>query len=188
MRDSLAVAPPGSVVLGTGDHRLGAFLYAREALALRPDVHYVDARLLLNDAYRRRASERLSIALPAPVNRSLSTPLLATAILDAGRPLFLANMISPTLARELPTHPVGTLIRVLPKGSPLPSPHALLAINEEAFTRFTVAPDAPEPGTWQAEVRQSYAYPWRVLAPVFHNLGEGALAERCHARAVSFAP
>jgi hypothetical protein len=186
MRDTLETAPPRSVILGTGDHRFGAMLYAEHALHLRDDVAYVDAWLLLDDAYRARASERLGIAIVAPVDHSLSTPVVAAQIVATDRPLFLADVFSRGIPGAFPTYPIGTLIRVLPSGSAVPDAQDLLRVDDDLAKRF-LAPKLPPPpiDTWDGDLRPSYVEPWLFLANLFDRSGDARTAAACRSRAAA---
>jgi hypothetical protein len=189
MRDALETTPPRAVILGTGDHRLGAMLYAKHALHLREDVEYVDARLLLDDTYRARAGARLDIELVAPVNHSLSTSVVAAQIVATDRPLFLADVFSPAIPAAFPTYPVGPLIRVLPSGAPLPAPRALLLENDDLVKRFRAPQLAPPPvETWDGNLRAAYVDPWLFLASAFDHAGDPQTAAACRSRAAQLAP
>jgi hypothetical protein len=188
MHDTLETAPPRAVILGSGDHRLGAMLYGKHALHLRDDVEYVDAWLLLDDWYRARASERLGVALIAPQNRSLSTPTIAAQILSTGRPLLLADVFSPAIPNAYSTYPIGTLVRVLAPNESPPDVGTLVEQNAELSKRF-VAPSLPAPplGTWDGDLRRSYVEPWLFLAREYERMGDASSARACleYARAVA---
>jgi hypothetical protein len=188
MRDALETAPPRAVILGTGDHRLGAMLYAKHALHLREDLEYVDAWLLLDDVYRARAGARLGIEIVAPVDHSLSTPVVAAQIVATDRPLFLADVFSRGIPTAFPTYPVGPLIRVLPSGAPLPDLRDLFHENDELVKRFRTPKLPPPPlDTWDGDLRGAYVEPWFFLASAFERAGDAATAAACRSRAAQLA-
>lgn len=188
VRNTLAFAPENAIVVGSGDHRFGGFLYAREALELRRDFVYLDGWLLLNPWYRRRMSAILGVSLVEPVDRSLSTVALAEQLLATGRPVFIANPVSSAIGMTFPTYPLGTLRRVLPKGSALPPPDVLEAMNHAALAKMTLEPTVPSIGTWGGDLQRSYAEPWRALAKVWEEQGRLDRADACRQKAAQLEP
>lgn len=178
-RNTLAIAPEGAILIGTGDHRLGAFLYAREALGLRRDVVYLDAWLLLNGWYRRRMSAELQVALPEPQGRSLSSVDVIGRLVATGRPVLLTNDFSVSAAAAWPTVPVGTLRVVMPKGAALPPLQVVEAWNRDALGKMRRDPTLSEPGTWGGDLERAYAMPWEFLAGAWRSAGQGARADEC---------
>ncbi len=188
VRNTLAIAPPNALLLGSGDHRFGGFLYAREALGLRRDVVYLDAWLLLNPWYRRRMSAIVGVELVAPEQRSLSTVALVAQLQATGRPVFLTNAVSGAIGATYPTYPVGTLRRVLPRGTPVPGPGEVEAWNHEAFAQMTLPARPPMLGTWGGDLQRSYVEPWQVLGEVWEQAGRRDRADACRKRAAELQP
>ncbi len=186
--DTLHTAPPGAVVLGTGDHRQLGVLYAQRALGVRRDVLYIDPWLLLLPAPRARVERALGRPLPPLRGRTVDTRALALAVLSTGRPLFLTDVFTPAIVRSFPTYPLGTLIRVLPPGEALPDPGALAAMNDRVFAGYRVrrAEGAVDP--WFALAYADYARPWGALAAVFGQRGDTVRAEACAQRAAALTP
>jgi hypothetical protein len=181
VRDSLVAAPSGAVVLGAGDHRFGAFLYAQRALGLRPDVTYVDLNVARNAWYRAQLGARLGVTLVGPRNGTLSTVELAQQLLATGRPVLLTHFATDAIPRALPTYPIGTLIRVLPADAVAPPPRALEAENEAVFARMSPPGGLSAPDSWAGDLQASYARPWSALAFAFTD--DPAHAARLRARA-----
>ncbi len=188
IRNTLAIVPPESVILGSGDHRFDGFIYARDGLDLRRDVAYVDVWSLFRPWYHRRMSAILGYELVRPVERSLSTVALADQVLATGRPLFVANEVSDTLLSTFPNYPIGTLRRILPRGTPLPPPAVVEQWNEQALAQMTFEPTIPESGTWGGELQKTYATPWLTLATVWQNAGQLDRAAACRKRAEQLLP
>jgi hypothetical protein len=184
--DTLSAAPPRAIVLGTGDHRLGAFLYARRALGLRPDVTYLDPNLALTPWYRAQLGRELGVTLIAPKDGHLSTPALAAQLLATGRPVLLANTFTDAIPRAFPTYPIGTLERIVATPAEVPDPVTLEQMNRAAFAGMHPSTEPPPPGTWGADLRPAYARPWRALAAAFHAAGNDPHAAELDAIARSF--
>jgi hypothetical protein len=188
VRNTLASVPPSAVLVGSGDHRFGGFLYAERALQLRTDVIYVDAYLMLDRWYFKQIERALGVTLTPPANRSLSTTKLAAEILATGRPLFLANPLTKAIPESFTTYPIGTLVRVLPPGNVTPNPIELETWNEEIFSHFEMEAAPPELGTWGGDLQKSYVLPWTSLADAFDRIESRDRAGVCRERAAIFSP
>ena len=175
--NALLAAPQDAVILGEGDARLGSFLYARYALGLRPDVVFVNPRLLLAPWYHERVERALGTALPPVVNRELRVVPLVDALLGSGRPVFITDDFAPAALAQYPSYPVGPLVRLLTNWRDVPSPARLAAINLDLARRFEREPTPlPGPEPWCDDLLQDYARPWRALADYArgHDDPEGA--------------
>jgi len=180
--DTLSVPLPRAVILGSGDHLLFGTLYAQRALRARPDVVYVNPDFLGLPPMRRRLEARTGVALGGVPSAAVE------AWLRAGRPVYLANASIAEVVRAFPCYPVGTLLRVLPRGSSLPSPEQLLAVNERVFTRFRARPPRVRPGGWDLAATEPYARPWVTMARAAAARGQGEHAEALGARARRWLP
>jgi hypothetical protein len=182
--DTLRTAPPGAVLLGSGDLRVFGTLYERVARGIRRDVVFVSPILLHYDWYRRRAGAALGFSLPPPEHGSVDTVALASRILRSGRRLFLTDVFSEAIPRHYPTYPIGTLIEVLPEGAPLPPPRDLERENVELFATYHIDGAVLDVGrAWSRGAREAYARPWRTLAAAFAAAGDGDAAARNERRA-----
>jgi hypothetical protein len=189
VRNTLSFLPPRAVVLGRGDHRFGGFLYAREALGLRTDVAFVNPTMIVAPWYRAYASSIVGEEIPAPVEGQDPEVTIAQSLLARGRDVFLAASPNDAEQAAFATFPIGTVTRVMPRGSPLPEPASLMDANTALFSTFTLEETAPtSPNTWAGSLALSYARPWRVLAGTFDKMGDGERARICAARAAVFAP
>lgn len=190
----LAMVPERSIVLATGDDRTGAFMYARCALHLRPDVVAITPVLLLNEWYPRQVSARLGFpVVHGERTRPGEPPVLsARALVDqlvaTGRPVYVTDWFAKGLDRTTPSYPIGPLIRVVARPDEVPDPERLAALNEEVSARFALEPTLPRKGTWAGARMLDYARPWGVLAGAFEAAGEHARAEEFRARARSLTP
>jgi hypothetical protein len=194
VRNVLALAPPRSVILHSGDDRVGGFMYARCALGLRPDVEAVTPVLLLTDWYPPQVSARLGLPIvhgvtPPGRNRpELSARALVDQLLATDRPLVLTDWFRSGLEQSLPSYPVGPLIIVPRKRTEVPDPPRLAALNIEAFDKMTLEATLPEPNTWGAARALDYVRPWAVLANAFEASGDAERAEICRNRAKAMTP
>jgi hypothetical protein len=189
VRNTLSFLPPRAVLLGKGDHRFGGFLYAHEALGLRPDVAFVNPQMISRAWYRDYASSIAGDEIPAPVEGEDAEVTIARALLARGRDVFIAASPNEAEQAAFATFPIGTVTRVMPRGAPLPEPVSLMEANEALFSTFTLEDTRPaSPSTWAGTLALSYARPWRVLAGTFQKMGDGARARLCADRAAAFAP
>ena len=171
LRNCLVSAEPRAVLLGSGDLRSFGFSYFRRAL-----LRYA--------WYQAQIEKRLGFALHGISSANVNTPELATHLLESGRPLYMTDVFSPVIPAQLPTYPVGTLIRILPTTASPPNPVELLAVNEKLFAEFEfdVSPE-PLMDPWASTLAGNYLRPWAKLADVFDRVGLDGRAE--HARKVS---
>jgi hypothetical protein len=113
VRNALRIALPHAIVLHSGDDRVGAFLYARWALGLRPDVEAITPVLLLTDWYPPQVSARLGIpvvhgARPPGTDRpELSAHALVDQLLATDRPLYTTDWFASGLDQSIPSYPLG---------------------------------------------------------------------------------
>lgn len=189
VRNSLSFLPPNAIVVGKGDHRLGGFLYAREALHLRPDVAFVNPSMLGADWYRAYVASIVGFALDPPPSSGDVDVALLRALLSHDRPVFFAGTPNEAMQSSFASFPIGTMTQILPRGSPLPEPVSLMKANEEVFATFTLEPTPPEsPRTWAGNLQFSYARPWTVLAVAFARTGDVGRERACEDRARAFVP
>ncbi len=199
VKNTLRAAPRDAVVVGTGEHRFGAFLYARHALGLRTDVTYVSARLLAAPWYRRRVAAELGITLPPPTGDALvdvDVDAMALAVSErTRRPLFLTDgAMAQSLDVHFVTYPVGTLIRVERRSpaSEVPDLATQEAVNEALAATFETEPGGPLPpeagDAWVRDLTRDYARPWLALAAAYARAGDPRRAEANRDRAARLLP
>jgi predicted outer membrane lipoprotein len=187
--NTLRSLPPNTVLIGSGDHRSFGFLYAQEVLKERPDVLYADSIMMNYPWYRAKIERRFGAPL-LPPGPEPGTVRMARTVLKAKRPLYLAAVTNGNLVGALPNYPLGTCIRVLPEGEPMPDPVTVAQQNDALFRRFDldyVIPQRSDEG-WAVEVHKDYARPWEGLAAVFERAGDRASAKAAWDRARSVAP
>lgn len=174
--NSLNTAAPGSVILGTGDHRLYGFHYARNVLDVRSDVLYIDVLLLHYPWYRERIERELGTTLAGVSEGSVNSVELASRLHQQGHGVYLTNRFSDAIVMQAPNYPIGTLIRI----GPAPPPAELEALNASVASGYTYPTTAPlDPNGWAAAVEAEYTRPWRVLAQHYERIGDEESAERC---------
>ncbi len=183
----LAVVEPSAVVVGSGDHRAGSFMYA-EARGLRPDVVFVQPPLMFSDAYRRRMSGRVGVELIAPRDQVLDAHALLRQLLATGRPVYVTNWPAPGLERSFANYPIGPALRLLADPGQTLLPPAVLALNERVSAALKLDADPPPRGTWAGTLYGDYARPWIALTGAFRAAGDEAIAKECELRAARLMP
>jgi hypothetical protein len=191
LRDTLALAPPRAVLLGTGDHRLFGFAYVQRVLGERGDVDYVAADMLGGSAwYRQRVAARLRLDRPdaQPTEGSIADPrALAALAFQSGRPVLVADLSVQPVLRAFPAYPFGTTLRVLPHGASLPALGRIEEANVAAFANLHDSAPAPR-DSWAQGARSDYGRTWSIIADAYERAGDPEGAGRCRARAAAFAP
>jgi Protein of unknown function (DUF2723) len=188
IKNTLRTAPKDALIVGTGDHRWGGFMYARYALHLRPDVLYLVPGTMTQAWYRRELQAMTGVSFETPLGGPVGPKTLMARLLATGRPLFYTDW--PDLAVAATPHvTVGTLMRVLPEGEPPPSPETLEAANLEVFSSYQMesSPPADEHG-WGYTLQPDYARPWLELARRYGEEGDARSEQACLARAAELAP
>ncbi len=176
----LRSVPPDAVLLGSGDARFGGFLYMHDAKKIRPDVEYVDVRMMLHPWYAERTEKRLGLELTGPENGNLDTVQLGRELLAAARPLFTTSSFSATFDQSFVLLPHGIVDRVLPKGTPVPTLAVLEQRNAELFSSYLLESPPPQETThWGTSLAASYARPWQRLALSYESAGDSTRAKRC---------
>jgi hypothetical protein len=181
VRNTLTTLPPDAVILGVIDEVDVGAHYLQLTEGLRRDVVVFRWDAIDRPWYRAR----VKLALPPPGSEVVA---LAEALLAQGRPVFVRqNELAITM--KLPTYPYGTLLRVLPRGAPLPSLDEQLAINAVIYARFDLAYERPGPDAEVATmVHLKYAATWRGLAEQLARAGRAEEAGLATARADELAP
>jgi Protein of unknown function (DUF2723) len=118
LRVSLQNAEPNAVILGQGDASAFGYAYLRHVQGIRPDVRYVDIRMLPYRWYHERAHEEVpELSLPHDPRKA---PLFA-AVSQLMRtvPTYVIAEVRSLLPPQA-TYPDGLLYRVLPPERPFP--------------------------------------------------------------------
>ena len=186
VRNALNLVEPNAILVGGGDHRFGAFLYARLALGLRKDVAFVHGTLMLSTWYPPQADALVGRSLTRAENHLLSGGRLIGELLATRRPVYLTDWVVDDFRKTLPTYPIGPLIRVAPQFIPLPEEVYLQ--NDNAYAHFELEPSPPRNmDSWEGDLFSSYARPWKSLADAFQTTN-ATRAETCRRRAAAFSP
>ena len=182
-KSSLESLPEHAILVGTGDQRLFGFIYAQRALGIRPDVLYIHRTLIASLWYSHGVDNVLRQPLPI---RPLE---MIQALLDTGRPVFLANIENKAVANNFATFPLGTAVRVLPPGHRAPALAEVEDLNLDLWARMKpdLLPFRPA-DSWAAEAQEDYARPWLALADAYGSSGEHAAQSRNLARVLQIAP
>ncbi|RYF11191.1 MAG: DUF2723 domain-containing protein, partial [Deltaproteobacteria bacterium] len=168
-------APPGAIILVTGDLQLHALRYVTEAEGLRPDVRLIDWGHLRTPWGRRRAQARYpDLRFPPPTQRGLSLGDFLDANLPR-LPLLLAyDETSDSSWRQHYTMwPLGMLRLPLRLGAPLAA-DTLVARSRAALPHLAFAPLPPgQIDPWRAyleeQVWRSYSYTGHYMLNVAAN-------------------
>jgi hypothetical protein len=188
VENTLRGAPPQAIVVGTGDHRWGAFMYARYALHLRSDVVCVVPDMVKQPWYRAELGARLGVSLDTPDQRAVGPKTLMRRLLSTGRPVLYTDWPDPAV-NGTRHYSVGTLMRVLRDDEAPPAPDALEAMNEAVFSRYEVEPDPPrDPRGWGRGLIDDYARAWGELGQAYGSRGEVEKEQACFRKAARFAP
>jgi dolichyl-phosphate-mannose-protein mannosyltransferase len=176
LQDTLSHLPPLALLVGVGDHRFFGFLVEQRVLGVRPDVVYVDAGMLRTDWYRAR----VAAALGDGVQVASDPRELVAVEARSGRQAYLTDSVEQLAPAGFDTMALGTVVKVVPPGAPLPGPEDLERTNLELARGQHRDPTRPEdPWSWAGEADGSYATPWIALAKAYGSRGDAAAASRC---------
>jgi len=175
--------PPNAIVVGMGDHNVFGFLYQQRARGLRPDVLYIDLKLLQGEVYRGQIESVWRSGPLIPEGDGPGVQRLLGSLLASGRPVYMTRVLHPEINRYVSFYPEGVFARVVALGTPLPSPLELEAKNLEHFQGFDLDYKFPRRAdTWAGVVHETYAQPWVVLIPALASMGELERAAAADAR------
>lgn len=170
-RDILTTVPPDAILFGTGDHRTFGTGYMQYANGVRPDVDWVDARMLAHEWYVARLERRLGTQLPRSTTTEIPLSDFIATVQAIGRPVFVTHIFADVL-RTLPSYPLGPVIGLIAPGDPAVSPAQLAQRNAQLTDRLTVTRRVEVWNPWEEEVFQHYARPWRTLEQAFRQIGD----------------
>jgi hypothetical protein len=183
--------PDNAVLISTGDQRTFGYMYAQQALGLRPDVLALDPILLTYPWYRARIQQRLGEPLagaPLDGGNGFNTLFLIEQLMYRGRPVYLTDIWSEPV-RRLPLRQEGALFRVIAPGDPPIPVDELYEKTIAIFNAYELESDYQATmSTWAALVYEDYARPWFVLAQAFERAGDTTMAERMREVHLRFLP
>ena len=188
IENTLRGAPPNAIIVGTGDHRWGGFLYARYVSRLRPDVVCIVPAMLKQPWYRKDAQELTGVSFDTPSHTAVGPVTLRDRLLATGRPVLYTDWPDPAVEKTR-HYSVGTLMRVLREGESPPSPAALEALNRDTFASYELEASPPvDPHGWGYGVAVDYARAWGELGAAYAAAGDIAREQECYRRAGQLAP
>jgi hypothetical protein len=189
IKNTLRAAPENALIVTSGDHRWGGFMYARYALHLRPDVVCIVPPIMPQAWYRHEIQDMTGVSLDTPTGGPVGPKTLMSRLLATGRPVFYTDWLEVASIQDTAHYSVGTLMRVLPPGKTGPTAEALEAMNVEAFSTYELARTLPQDEHgWGYSLQGDYARPWGELAEDYKREGEMDKAQQCYARAAALAP
>jgi hypothetical protein len=188
VKNTLRNVSQDALIVGTGDHRWGAFMYARYVLGLRRDVLYLVPGTMTQAWYRRDMAALTGVSFDTPDHTPVGPKTMMARLLATGRPLFYADWPDAKL-QDTPHYTVGTLMRVLSAGESPPSSETLFSMNFETFSKYKMESTRPQdPHGWAYLTQEDYARPWGELGARFGKAGDVAKEQICYAVAADWAP
>lgn len=180
LRNTLQSVPPGSIVIGGGDHRLFGFLYLQKILHVRPDVTFVHSGLMPEAWYRAR--------LPLPEFDPRHLPEVVREWQRQGKDVWLLDG-SLVSVMQLPNYPYGSLIRLLRVGQEMPSVDELESLNVGWTKQHGLRSEpSAQQTTWAAAVQDDFARPYLALVRANQRRGDAAGVERNAKMVTHYAP
>lgn len=188
VKNTLRAAPPNALIVGSGDHRWGAFMYARYALHFRPDVLFIVPGTLRQAWYRHEMQEMTNLSFEATEPEGGDPETLMARLLATRRPLFFTDWPDPRV-ENTPHDSVGTLMHVRRRGEARPPAEEVLALNLEVFSTYVEESTPPEDvHGWGYLLQTDYARPWGELGKRFGEAGDIEQEQASYARAAHWAP
>jgi hypothetical protein len=188
VRNTLRAAPANALIVGSGDHRWGAFMYARYALHLRPDVLFIVPGTLRQAWYRLEVQKMTNVSLETTEPDGVDPKTLMARLLATQRPLLYTDWPDPKV-ENTPHDSVGTLMHVLRRGEAPPPAEEVLAMNLDVFSTYVEESTLPEDvHGWGYLLQSDYARPWGELGKRFGEAGDIDREQACYARAAHWAP
>jgi hypothetical protein len=172
-RNMLRAMPNGAVVFIGQDDEYFGIGYVQWALGERQDVVAVAPLLTGMPWYAQRVAARGVFAPPG------DGPPLARAIehlLATGHPVFVEKSRADIIG-TFPTYPYGTWMKVLPRGTSVPSVEQVVAENKDIYSHFELG--YPRPGgddEFATAIHHRYAATWKTLSRKAEQLGNHELA------------
>jgi hypothetical protein len=161
VRNLVGALPANALVLVDAEDLCFGATYFHDAEGLRPDVDVHCWILTSRDWFRRRLIARgvpLAPFTPDPTPRQLE------AILATGRPVFVNRGMS-AVRGAMPNYAYGVVVRVLPRGTPVPPIGEIAELNRRLYADFDL--DYPHPGLdddYASLAHKRYAATWVAIA------------------------
>jgi hypothetical protein len=177
--------PPNAVIfIGQDDEYFGA-AYVQIALGRRQDVTVVAPQLTAMPWYAARVARR---GIVAPPGEGHPMVRLVDRLLREGRPVFVEKA-RVEIIETFTTYPYGTVMKVLPRGTPTPPIAAVVAENKAIYEKFELG--YPLPGTddeFATAIHHRYADTWLTLGRKLEQHGMRDDAQWAYAAARTIGP
>jgi hypothetical protein len=112
----------------------------------------------------------------------------AEQIFVADRRLFV-DRDEGALIAAYPHYAYGTLLEILPRGTPVPSLDRVLELQKQLYEGFATEAEPPRAGDeWPAFIHLRYAVPWGELGDQLKAAGRADDARYCYNIANALAP
>ena len=163
--------PPNAAVITQTDAR-APVIYVQTVLGIRPDVVFVNWRMVPLVWYRDRLASRGLVFDPHAADREGPPSVkVAEQILATGRPLFV-DLLEANILKEYTTYPHGVVFRVLPRGVAQLSIDQIMDLNKELFAAFDLGYPAPgQDDGYPTGIHQRYAATWVIIAKAIADAG-----------------
>ena len=186
----LASVEKGALVLGIGDVDTFSVQHAQTVLGYRPDVQFINVKLLLYPWYvAQKKRERPELKYTFTKGNVNSIRLIRQEM-ARGVPVYLASAYNKKVLRAFAGYPYGPLIRLLSPWALSPPPAWVLERNEKLYKRFLRRGPLPDPlvDPWSAQMNESYAAAWQSIANAALAAGDRMTALRALSHARAWAP
>lgn len=165
--------PRDAVLLGGQDDEYFGTAYVQLALGERTDVTLLAFHMTTFQWYAKRMMAR---GIFAPDGDAPPVVRTVDYLLSKGRPVFVtrySNNISRDVVKHFPTYLYGPVLRVLPRGTQVPSLDEIFAANKRIYDAFQLGYAIPGgDDEFATMIHQRYAGPWLVLARKLEAAGK----------------
>ena len=188
--NTLASVEKGALILGLGDVQTFSILHAQEVLGYRPDVQFINVKLLLYPWYARQKNRERPGLNYRFTKGNVDTLGLIKRELERGVPVYLATVYNDKVLRRFAGYPTGPLVRLLSPWTVSPPAQWVVRHNERLYRRFLWRGPLPNPEVdlWSAQLQESFASSWHSIARAAVAAGDRPTALRALARAKKLAP
>ena len=182
VENMLRSMPEGAAIITAYDDLYCGSNYLQAAEGLRPDVRVLTPAIDGDTLARHGVAPIDEIASIPP------GPQLARALMMKRVPVFVDPSRTDVLT-VYPSYPYGTLMRVLPPGTALPSLDEMTAINTKVYEAFVIDYSIPSTSDDFASFAQRrYADPWVYIGGKLDAAGRKGDAQRSYAIAAAVGP
>jgi hypothetical protein len=187
LRATLAALPAKAVVIVSPESTYFGLGYLQQVVGLRPDVTVISWPMVKSPEYRQRVAARTGLKFEAAKGAVLSEAV-ADQVIARGQPLFI-DAYGAGIAKAFPTYPLGLVFRVLPKGTPPPTPREVYEQNRALLAKQDLAYPHPfENDQPVADLHIFYARSWSMIGDALAASGDPADAASAREIAAGLAP